>query len=418
MDWSELTQLNANFLPHGYCLLWRPGLLWTLVGSDAIIALSYFSIPITLIYFLRRQPQIQFRAVFAMFAAFILACGLTHLIEIANIWQPLYSLSAGVKAFTAMVSVMTAVALWHLAPEISRFIDGHRQLQTDLELRNAELDDALRLAREREHRAMDSENQFRTTQQQAPVGIATVSLEGNFISVNPALANMLGYEDKELLQMTFQQITHADDLDTDLAHVQALIDGRKQSYSMEKRYWTRQGEIVHVQLDVTLLRDNFGQPQHFVSMIQNITQAKETQTALRRSRSGMQQLLHELPLGIVIFNPDGSIDSSNASASEMLCLHCDTASGRLQLNHHWQFVDRQGQKLAKDAFPVRQVLRLGEPVQDQILGLQRGDEDIRWLKVHAFLKPAEQDNLSQVVVSLTRLSDDPRGTAEPGTPKR
>ena len=100
---------NNGFLPHGYCLLWKPALLWTLVSSDIIIALSYFSIPMALGYFLRKQPDIKFSGIFMMFGAFILACGITHLIEVANIWKPMYSLSAGVKAFTAFQMLATSI---------------------------------------------------------------------------------------------------------------------------------------------------------------------------------------------------------------------------------------------------------------------------------------------------------------------
>jgi len=103
--------------PHGYCLLWDPTLLWTHVVSDALIGLSYFSIPIVLATFLKRRRDVQFSWAVWMFAAFITACGTTHFLSILVLWVPAYGIEALVKLFTAIVSVMTAVALWFLLPK-------------------------------------------------------------------------------------------------------------------------------------------------------------------------------------------------------------------------------------------------------------------------------------------------------------
>ena len=130
---------NAAYLPHGFCFQWRPDLLWTLVGSDALIALSYFTIPIALLFFARRQPQGNFNSILVLFSIFILACGTTHLIEIFNVWKPVYHVSAGAKTFTALVSAATAVIVWPTLRTVSNFIDERAALQARLEASNAEL---------------------------------------------------------------------------------------------------------------------------------------------------------------------------------------------------------------------------------------------------------------------------------------
>jgi hypothetical protein len=76
----------GNYAPHGYCLLWQPELVWTHVISDALIAAAYFSIPVALITFVRRRPDVAFGKMFWLFALFILSCGLTHVMGIWNLW--------------------------------------------------------------------------------------------------------------------------------------------------------------------------------------------------------------------------------------------------------------------------------------------------------------------------------------------
>ena len=109
--------LSSNQLaPHGYCLLWRPELVWTHVGSDLVIGMSYISIAAALTVFVRRRSDLAFGWMFLCFAAFILACGATHLFAIWTLWHPDYGAEALVKLFTALVSVVTAGALWPLLP--------------------------------------------------------------------------------------------------------------------------------------------------------------------------------------------------------------------------------------------------------------------------------------------------------------
>jgi PAS domain S-box-containing protein len=107
---------SDGFMPHGMCYLWQPGVLGLHIASDLLITLSYFSIPFTLLYFVRRRRDLEFDWMFVCFAVFIVACGLTHLMEIVVVWHPLYWLSGGIKALTALASVPTAILLAKLIP--------------------------------------------------------------------------------------------------------------------------------------------------------------------------------------------------------------------------------------------------------------------------------------------------------------
>src|SRR5579885_3625526 len=103
MDFLNTLFSADGFMPHGHCYLWKPGVLWLHIMSDALIALAYYSIPFTLVYFIRKRKDIPFNWMFLCFAIFIIACGTTHLMEIVVIWHPLYWLSGIVKAVTALV---------------------------------------------------------------------------------------------------------------------------------------------------------------------------------------------------------------------------------------------------------------------------------------------------------------------------
>jgi hypothetical protein len=98
------------FIPHGHCYLWKPGLMWLHILSDSLIAIAYYSIPITLVYFVQKRRDLPFDWVFLLFGGFIIFCGTTHAIEIWTLWHPTYWVAGVVKAFTAGISVSTAIA--------------------------------------------------------------------------------------------------------------------------------------------------------------------------------------------------------------------------------------------------------------------------------------------------------------------
>jgi len=130
---------SEGFMPHGHCYLWQPGTLWLNVASDGLIAGAYFSIPVTLNYFVdRRRAEIPFPSIILMFAAFIFLCGSTHVMEIWTVWHPDYRLAGALKLLTAVVSVVTAVALFWILP-VAMQLRSPGQLQREVETRTGEL---------------------------------------------------------------------------------------------------------------------------------------------------------------------------------------------------------------------------------------------------------------------------------------
>src|SRR3979411_987788 len=164
MDFLKNLFSPSGFMPHGYCYLWQPNLILLHAVSDLLIALAYVSIPITLVYFIRKRRDLPFNWVFACFGVFIVACGATHAMEVWTLWHGTYWLSGAIKVLTAMASLPTAVLLVHLVPralalpspeamrleiaERKRVQEELRKAKDELELRVQERTAELRKANE------------------------------------------------------------------------------------------------------------------------------------------------------------------------------------------------------------------------------------------------------------------------------
>ncbi len=109
-----------NFLTQGDAFLWQPSLVWLNVISDAAIVLAYFSIPLSLAWYVREKKDLDFRWIYLCFAVFIFACGITHLFEIWTVWHPDYWVAGMAKALTAAISLPTAYGLFRLVPTAAK----------------------------------------------------------------------------------------------------------------------------------------------------------------------------------------------------------------------------------------------------------------------------------------------------------
>ncbi len=126
-----------------------------------------------------------------------------------------------------------------------------------------------------------SEDQFAASMHHSAIGTALVGLDGGWLRVNPAFREMLGYSAEELSSLTFQDLTHPDDLEADVQQVQALLRGEGAGYQMDKRYIRKDGSEVWAQLTVTLVRDAQGAAQYFISQVHDITERKRSERELR-----------------------------------------------------------------------------------------------------------------------------------------
>lgn len=119
-----------------------------------------------------------------------------------------------------------------------------------------------------------SEQKYKNTFERANIGIAHVSLSGKWIRVNESLCEILGYSEKKLLSLTFQKITYIEDLNVDLLLVKSLLNGEKENYKLEKRYYKKDGSIIWAMLSVSIVRDKDKNPLYFISVIEDISAQK------------------------------------------------------------------------------------------------------------------------------------------------
>jgi PAS domain S-box-containing protein len=217
---------GSEFLPHGHCYFWRPDILWLNVGSDALIALAYYSIPLALVTLVRRRSDVHFGWLLWMFGAFIFLCGTTHVVAIATVWNGAYALEGAVKLLTAGVSVATAIALWPVIPKaiqlpspsqletanqsLRREIRERERVEAELRSVQSQLEDrvhertaaleAANLALEREVEERErAEESFRRAVESVPAGMLIVNAKGTIILVNGATERIFGYPRDELI---------------------------------------------------------------------------------------------------------------------------------------------------------------------------------------------------------------------------
>ena len=183
----------SGLTPHGFCLLWEPGLIWLYAISDIAIGIAYLAIPFALLVFVRRRPDLTFRPVAWLFATFIILCGITHWLDVLTIWVSAYGVEAVFKAATGIVSLITAYTLWRLMPKIFA-------LPSSAQLRDA--NDALRI----------SEARARASFESSPVPLYTIDDSNIITGVSDTWVALMGYARDQAVGRPITEFwSHADD---------------------------------------------------------------------------------------------------------------------------------------------------------------------------------------------------------------
>ena len=222
--------------------------------------------------------------------------------------------------------------------------------------------------------AREGQQRFASAFSHASIGMALVSPDGHFVQVNPALCQLVGYAEADLVTMSYQDITYPDDLETDLEYVRHVLAGDIPSYQMEKRYYHKRGHLVWVLLSVSLVRDAQDQPLYFISQIEDITERKAAEQALSRERDLMQALMDSIPDTIYFKDLGSRFTRINRAQAEYLRLpNPEAAIGLTDL-------DVQEPQMAREIFDEEQnsVLQ-GTPLLNRIDLTAAPDGQPRWI---------------------------------------
>ncbi|BCE02419.1 PAS domain S-box protein [Marinicellulosiphila megalodicopiae] len=186
---------NDQYMPHGHCFIWYPGILWTTVVADLLVALAYFSIPVCLMVLVHNDTLKKFKTLFVLFSAFILLCGLTHVIAVYNIWNGAYGIQAVVKMITAIVSIATAIVLLKIVPQLKN-IPSPSQLAEALEQVHTE---------QLKNQAGEI---FKFSTELLPTGVLIIDENQCIQVVNKKVENTFGYEKDELIGQPLSILLH------------------------------------------------------------------------------------------------------------------------------------------------------------------------------------------------------------------
>lgn len=195
-----------------------------------------------------------------------------------------------------------------------------------------------------------NEESFRRTFENAAIGIAMLDPEGKWLKVNANLCKMIGYTAEELTRLTFQDITHPEDLNADLELFKQLVDGEIPYYHMEKRYFHKNGSIVYIILSASAIRDDAGDILYFISQITDITASKIAEQERNRVLSRLQSVLNaSTQVSIIGSDPEGNITTFNSGAENLLGYTQEEMLGKTPIVFHvLDEVIQRGKELSRE----------------------------------------------------------------------
>jgi len=325
MDFLRAFLSPNDFMPHGYCYLWNTRLVWLHVVSDSLIALAYFSIPITLVHFIRKRRDLPFNWMFVCFGVFILACGATHAMEVWTLWHASYWLSGAVKAVTALVSVPTAILLVRLVPqalalpspeELRREIAERKHAQEalsnakmELEVRvqertveltksNAELVVEIAQRMRTEDALRRSEERFRllveTVQDYA---IYMLDPNGIVTSWNVGAEHIKGYRTEEIVGQHFSRFFSAEDVECGEPEMELKVAVEQGRFANEAWRVRKDGSRFWASVVITALHDQQGRLVGFSKITRDLTERKQTEQALQKAMSELAHMARVTTMG-------------------------------------------------------------------------------------------------------------------------
>ncbi|MEC4986164.1 MAG: response regulator [Oscillatoria sp. PMC 1068.18] len=324
---------SRYFLLNGECSAWSPNLVLLHIVSDLAIAVAYYSIASLLLFFQRKRRDLPFLDILIFFGVFLLACGTTYLMEIVTLWFPIYWLSGSFKAITAMISIYTALKVGKLmlqalilpsleAIEIANQTlteenKARKQAEAEVKNLNNQLEDQIHERSQVEIALQQTEAKYRSIFENAVSGIFQTTPEGRYLSANPALAKMYGYDSPKTL---LAECTNVEEqLYVNKSKRQDFIelinlDGAVQNF--ESQVYRRDGSQVWISENVRGVRDSNGKLLYYEGFVQDISVRKQVEAQLQNSEAKLRQVIDLVPHFIFAKNERGEYLLANRALAE------------------------------------------------------------------------------------------------------
>jgi len=292
MLWNFLHNLLfiGNYIPHGHCYLWQRELVALHVVSDSAIAITYFSIPLSLLYVVFKRKDLPFRNIFWLFGAFILSCGTTHVMEVWTLWHPVYWLSGTVKFITALISAYTAFALIPLIPQ-ALVLTTPTQLGMINQILQTEI---------AEGREIDA--RYQTLAEVSPVGFFYTDASGDCLYVNERWCQIAGMTCAEAFGKGWVQGIHPDDRDRIFAEWYRAIEEKLQFKSEYRFQHLDNGNVTWVFGQVVGKVGDNGQIKSYVGTITDITERKQIEDENKLLNESLERRVAERAAQIEVSN--------------------------------------------------------------------------------------------------------------------
>lgn len=287
---------SGSFIPHGHCYLWKPDLVWLHLVSDSLIAISYYSIPITLLYCVRKRQDVPFDWMFQLFGAFIIACGTTHLMEVWTLWHPIYWISGLLKAITAGVSLYTAAALAWIVPSILTLPSP-----AQLEAVNRSLERKIYERQQIETSLRQSEARYRAVVQDQTELICRFLADGTFTFVNDAYCRYFGQIAADLVGHTFTPVIAEEDLPL-VQQQLSTISRTNPVTAITNRVILPNGSVRTQQWINRAIYDQQGQFVEYQAVGRDITEQKQIEIALQESQRFIQKIADTAPVILYVYD--------------------------------------------------------------------------------------------------------------------